>query len=174
MSDQETTARDIAEGFDTDDDARETEDDVHTSASLLPDNETERFTLRWQEIQASFVDEPRTSVEQADALVADLMQRLAARFSDERQRLSRPVLGQRQRSGRPARARRRRLSNPRSHAAKRSTSRRWRRPRSLTTSEVEPRLVTTIRTMHAPARMVSARFGCRPVIERRASMPRVR
>jgi hypothetical protein len=53
----------------------------------LPGNETERFTGRWQEIQASFVDEPRTSVEQADALVADLMQRLAAGFSDERQRL---------------------------------------------------------------------------------------
>ena len=45
------------------------------------------FRGRWQEIQASFVDEPRTSVEQADALVADLMQRLAAGFSDERQRL---------------------------------------------------------------------------------------
>jgi hypothetical protein len=87
MSDQKTTTRDIAEGFDTDDGANETQDDAQTSASLLPENETERFTLRWQEIQASFVDEPRTSVEQADALVADLMQRLAAGFSDERQRL---------------------------------------------------------------------------------------
>jgi hypothetical protein len=87
MSDQKTTTRDIAEGFDTDDRANETEDDAKTSASLLPENETARFTLRWQEIQASFVDEPRTSVEQADALVADLMQRLAAGFSDERQRL---------------------------------------------------------------------------------------
>jgi alpha-ketoglutarate-dependent taurine dioxygenase len=87
MSDQKTTTRDIAEGFDTDDDADQAQDDATTSASLLPDAETERFTVRWQEIQASFVDEPRTSVEQADALVADLMQRLAAGFSDERQRL---------------------------------------------------------------------------------------
>ena len=87
MSDQKTTTRDIGEGFDTDDDANEIEDDARTSASLPPDADTERFTVRWQEIQASFVDEPRTSVEQADALVADLMQRLAAGFSDERRRL---------------------------------------------------------------------------------------
>lgn len=56
---------------------------------LLPDEQTERFNARWQEIQASFVDEPRDSVARADALVADLMQRLAAGFSDERERLER-------------------------------------------------------------------------------------
>lgn len=54
---------------------------------LLPDDQSDRFTARWQEIQTSFVDQPRDSVEQADALVADLMQRLAASFSNERQRL---------------------------------------------------------------------------------------
>lgn len=54
---------------------------------LLPADQSERYTSRWQEIQAGFVDEPRDSVERADALVADLMQRLAASFSDERQRL---------------------------------------------------------------------------------------
>jgi hypothetical protein len=54
---------------------------------LLPDEQGRRFTERWQEIQASFVDEPRESVQQADALVADLMQRLAAGFSSERERL---------------------------------------------------------------------------------------
>ena len=43
--------------------------------------------MRWEEIQASFVDEPRDSVAQADALVADLMQRLATGFSAERERL---------------------------------------------------------------------------------------
>ena len=89
MSDQETTTRDIAEGFDTDVDvdADESDNGEQISGSLLPDDETERFTRRWREIQESFVDEPRSSVEQADALVADLMQRLAAGFSDERQRL---------------------------------------------------------------------------------------
>jgi hypothetical protein len=55
--------------------------------SLLPDDQSERFTTRWQEIQTSFVDRPRDAVEEADTLVADLMQRLAASFSSERERL---------------------------------------------------------------------------------------
>lgn len=54
---------------------------------LLPSDESTRFTTRWQEIQVSFVDEPREAVAQADALVADLMQSLAASFSDEREGL---------------------------------------------------------------------------------------
>jgi hypothetical protein len=54
---------------------------------LLPVDQMERFSGRWQEIQADFVDRPRESVEAADALVADLMQRLAASFSNERERL---------------------------------------------------------------------------------------
>jgi hypothetical protein len=54
---------------------------------LVPSDQSDRFTTRWEEIQASFVDQPREAVEQADALVADLMQRLAASFSDERERL---------------------------------------------------------------------------------------
>ena len=57
------------------------------SGPLLPDDETDRFTALWREIQIAFVDEPRDSVAKADALVADLMQRLATSFSDERQRL---------------------------------------------------------------------------------------
>jgi hypothetical protein len=54
---------------------------------LLPGDQAEQFTSRWEKIQAGFVDEPRDSVEQADALVADLMRRLAAGFSDERKQL---------------------------------------------------------------------------------------
>jgi hypothetical protein len=54
---------------------------------LLAADEGERYRTRWQEIQVRFVDEPQQSVEQADMLVADLMQRLAAVFSDERGRL---------------------------------------------------------------------------------------
>jgi hypothetical protein len=55
--------------------------------SLLPYEQTGDFRQRWQGIQASFVDEPRQAVEQADALVADLLQKLAAGFSEERKRL---------------------------------------------------------------------------------------
>jgi hypothetical protein len=54
---------------------------------LFPSDQSEGFTSRWQEIQTSFVDEPRDAVANADTLVADLMQRLAASFSQERERL---------------------------------------------------------------------------------------
>lgn len=56
-------------------------------ASLLPADQSDGLTSRWQEIQTGFVDEPRRSVEAADALVADLMRRLAAGFAEERERL---------------------------------------------------------------------------------------
>jgi hypothetical protein len=55
--------------------------------TLLPAEQSGDFRRRWQEIQAGFVDEPRQAVEQADTLVADLLQRLASGFSDERKRL---------------------------------------------------------------------------------------
>jgi hypothetical protein len=54
---------------------------------LLPRDQADGLTSRWTQIQAGFVDEPRQSVEQADALVADVMQRLAAGFAVERKRL---------------------------------------------------------------------------------------
>ncbi len=43
--------------------------------------------VRWKEIQAQFVDDPRSAVQDADALVADLMQRLARMFAEERGQL---------------------------------------------------------------------------------------
>ena len=57
------------------------------SAPLLADEQVERFRSQWQDIQATFVDEPRRTVERADALVADLMQRLAAEFTQTRTEL---------------------------------------------------------------------------------------
>jgi hypothetical protein len=57
------------------------------SEPLFANEQSERFTSRWQEIQTSFVDQPRDAVAEADSLVADLMQRLAASFSQERERL---------------------------------------------------------------------------------------
>ena len=51
---------------------------------LLDASELDHVRNRWESIQTKFVDEPRTSVEQADSLVADLMQRLERRFADER------------------------------------------------------------------------------------------
>ena len=54
---------------------------------LLPADEATALQERWDSIQVAFVDQPRASVEQADQLVAHLMQRLAAMFSDERSSL---------------------------------------------------------------------------------------
>ena len=55
-----------------------------TRAPLLPAEESGTLHGRWTEIQTQFVDEPRQAVEQADSLVAELMQRLAKMFADER------------------------------------------------------------------------------------------
>jgi len=55
------------------------------AAPLLTDGEG--FQSRWEEIQVRFVDEPRGAVEDADALVATVMQRLAESFASERERL---------------------------------------------------------------------------------------
>ena len=53
--------------------------------SPLFSNDAERdFRAKWQNIQTGFVDEPRHAVEQADELVAELMQHLAQSFSDQR------------------------------------------------------------------------------------------
>lgn len=53
-------------------------------APFFPDDVNRDFRARWQDIQTGFVDEPRDCVEQADELVAELMQRLAQNFSEQR------------------------------------------------------------------------------------------
>lgn len=58
-----------------------------TSEPLLPAEDGEAFQSRWRDIQVKFVDEPQGAVTEADGLVAELMQRLAASFADERSRL---------------------------------------------------------------------------------------
>jgi hypothetical protein len=42
------------------------------------------FRSRWSKLQTGFVDEPRQTVEDADKLVAAVMQRLAEGFGNER------------------------------------------------------------------------------------------
>jgi hypothetical protein len=54
---------------------------------LFPEKETNEFRKRWGDIQTGFVDEPRHSVEQADALVAEVIKRLANSFAEARSRL---------------------------------------------------------------------------------------
>jgi hypothetical protein len=61
--------------------------DDHQLEPLFTEESDREFRNRWRDIQSGFVDEPRTAVEQADELVAQLMQRLAQSFSEQRTRL---------------------------------------------------------------------------------------
>jgi hypothetical protein len=54
---------------------------------LFPADQSEGFRSRWTTIQSGFVDEPRQAVEQADSLIAEVMNALARSFADERQQL---------------------------------------------------------------------------------------
>lgn len=54
---------------------------------LFPENEVTNVRNRWTEIQTAFVDEPRRAVEQADALVSEVTERLSRSFADERSKL---------------------------------------------------------------------------------------
>ena len=58
-----------------------------TEQPLLTADDGASFQRRWEEVQTRFVDEPRGAVQDADALVANLMQRLAQGFAQERERL---------------------------------------------------------------------------------------
>jgi hypothetical protein len=60
-----------------------------TAGPLLVADDAERFRARWTDVQNGFVDAPQQAVEQADGLVAELMQHLASTFADERGRLER-------------------------------------------------------------------------------------
>jgi hypothetical protein len=86
------TTADIALGTD---DSRE---QAPPAAEAVADEEDERRPLleekatvevrsRWEKIQGGFVDEPRRAVEEADTLVAELMQQLADSFAQERRGL---------------------------------------------------------------------------------------
>jgi hypothetical protein len=75
-------AREVAaepRSFDADDSRRDT--------PLLATNEVSDLRERWTTVQGGFVDEPRRAVEDADALVAQTMKRLAEMFADERAKL---------------------------------------------------------------------------------------
>ena len=54
---------------------------------LFDDNELGAYRSRWDDVQARFVDDPRGTVKDADALVNDVMERLTQTFTDERSSL---------------------------------------------------------------------------------------
>ena len=56
---------------------------VGSVAALLDHKEAELFRTRWSEIQGKFVDEPRSAVQQADALVSEVIEKITQMFADE-------------------------------------------------------------------------------------------
>ena len=83
-----STADLVREADDVEDDkgAAVSEDDSGREP-LFESADRNRFSESWTTIQAGFVDDPRDAVKEADALVAELMQRLAETFANERSRL---------------------------------------------------------------------------------------
>lgn len=63
------------------------DEDEGRHAALFVNEDAAGYRARWSGIQAGFVDEPRHAVEEADALVAEVMKRLAEVFADERRQL---------------------------------------------------------------------------------------
>ena len=63
------------------------EDDDASVEPLIDPEEASSLQEKWERIQARFVDEPQRSVEQADALVAEALQRVAHSFSSGREAL---------------------------------------------------------------------------------------
>jgi hypothetical protein len=55
--------------------------------AMYSDEQVRDLRVRWDEIQAAFVDEPRGAVERADTLVADAISKLAEGFARTRGQL---------------------------------------------------------------------------------------
>lgn len=66
---------------------REAATSQNGAPTLLPSEERQSLTSRWEAVQVGFVDEPRRSVTEADQLVAEIMSRLTETFAKERSRL---------------------------------------------------------------------------------------
>jgi hypothetical protein len=66
--------------------AKTTTDGVR-QIDLFPDEELLGYRTRWEAIQTGFVDQPRAAVEQADALVSQVVTRLTEVFTRERSTL---------------------------------------------------------------------------------------
>jgi|SRR5579859_1972903 len=58
--------------------------DTDVGTALFSDSDIGDLRSRWSNVQAEFVDEPRRAVQEADQLVATVMQRLAEGFANER------------------------------------------------------------------------------------------
>ena len=90
MSDDRLTTRDIARSMETATANPPSAPAAATDARALPmfsADETTGYRTRWEAIQTGFVDQPRAAVEQADALVSQVVARLTEVFTRERSTL---------------------------------------------------------------------------------------
>jgi len=65
----------------------QTTEDEGLREPLLPADRAAGYRGRWDDIQSRFVDDPRSSVEQADTLVLEVVQDLQTTFGSERSSL---------------------------------------------------------------------------------------
>lgn len=71
---------------DTRADTRATTDDTSRAAGgeqLVPQEAVMDFRARWEAIQQGFVDDPRSAVTDADALVSDVLKKLSTTFEEQ-------------------------------------------------------------------------------------------
>ena len=90
MSQERLTTRDLARKMDAETDVpgrRTVESEEARALPMFAVDEAAGFRTRWEGIQTGFVDEPRKAVEEADALVAQVIKRLSEVFADERTNL---------------------------------------------------------------------------------------
>ena len=67
--------------------ATDTATDAERHMDLFPNEELAGYRTQWESIQTGFVDHPRAAVEEADALVSQLVTRLTETFTRERSML---------------------------------------------------------------------------------------
>ncbi|HTV72523.1 MAG TPA: hypothetical protein VME66_02310 [Candidatus Acidoferrales bacterium] len=60
---------------------------IESDAGFLPADRLEDLRHRWSDVQASFVDDPRSAVQQANDLVAQIVDELTQLFTQERTNL---------------------------------------------------------------------------------------
>ena len=71
----------------TGDESSSAQTEPSTEKSLFAEDELSGLRSRWDDVQAAFVDDPKKCVQEADALVAEVVEQLTTGFSAARSRL---------------------------------------------------------------------------------------
>ena len=85
VEDQRSTGEPVRSTENAQPSAEETESS--STQTLFAEDELSVLRLRWDEVQAGFVDDPRECVQKADGLVSDVVDRITTGFSEARSRL---------------------------------------------------------------------------------------